>query len=442
MFLTWTVEWRRCSLLYVKLLCPCMRTGGSLLTAHVLGAHTWRGRGAGSCDEEALRTELLSLPLSWKSHNTPRLFIWRPSREESLQREGGWDARMHVTSFPPFHSGWVWNLSIGSCGFLKATGVSGVSEQCAPRPSVRRPRIVSETMRAGETRPVPCWTTPRACCWLWPRWPDSSSDARAGATRTCSCRPSTPPTGSWPTWRWTCASPRGAWRRATPRPTPPPPPRPRCRACPSATWASSGCCPPRWWPAGTAASASSVTCSSTPPTTTAGRSSPPPSTGPSRPSSWSTSGSPGVSRSCGCAWAAGCPGTGGSVRAGRGASRAGTRSPSAAWISASTSWRGTKVGGWTENPSSRHLWLVSWLWWSSCGVLLLSYGRCPSLQGFCPTAWSRGDPDNWNDISIDYSLCCLYYNCSHSTLHTFGGFWELFWWDAFLWVFFTKPPPL
>lgn len=278
------------------------------------------------------------------------------------------------------------------------------------------------TMRAGETRPVPCWTTLRLSCWLWPRWPHFSRDVKAGATRTSSCRPSTPPTGSWRTWRWTCASPKGLWRRATPRPTPPP-----CRVCPSATWASRDSCPRRWWPAGTAASASSVMLSSTPPTTTAGLFSPRLSTGWSRPLSSSTSGSPGVSRSCACAWAAGCPGTGSSVRVGQGASRPGIKSLFAAWISASTSWRGTKVGGWTENPSSRHLWLVLWLWLSLCGVLLLSYGQCRSLQDFCLMGWSRGDPDNWNILHYIYSLCCLYYNCSHRTVwmnDCRGTFWS------------------
>lgn len=253
------------------------------------------------------------------------------------------------------------------------------------------PACRHSTMRAGETRPVPCWTTPCLSWWLWPRWPDFCCDAKAGATRTCCCRPSTLQAGSWPTWGWTCASPRGPWRRTKPRPTAPP-----CRLCPSATLASRGCCPLLWWRAGTAASASSVTSSSTPPTTTDERFSPRPSTGPFRPLSSSTLGSPAVSRSWGCAWDAGCPGTAGSARAGREARIPGMRSRSAAWISAWTSCRGTKVGGWTENPSSRHLWLVSWLWSSLCGVWLPSYGRFRSLLDSSPTGWSRGDRDNWN----------------------------------------------
>lgn len=185
------------------------------------------------------------------------------------------------------------------------------------------------TMRAGETRLVPCWTTLCLSWWRWPRWLDFCCDAKAGATRTCCCRPSTPPAGSWPTWGSTCASPRGPWRRAKPRPT-----RPPYRLCPSATSASRGCCPLLWWRAGTAASVSSVMSSSTPPTTTGGLFSPRPSTESSRPSLSSTSGSPGVSRSWDCAWDAGCPATAGSARAGRGARIAVIRSPSAAWISA------------------------------------------------------------------------------------------------------------
>lgn len=386
---------------WTRRVCPCALEPPSspLPCVFVLGAHTWSDRGGVKLRAAMLAAHRAAQAAS-PGKRSPGAFGEQVIRETSAGRG---DARMWRAvdvSVCTSRSGDYISPSGATVFFVLGFFFLFVfflnhlrlapSNICTPRPS---PAVSHSTMRAGETRSVPCWTTLRPSCWLWPRWPDFSSDAKAGATKTSSCRPSTPPTGSWPTWRWTCASPRGPWRRAKPRPTPPP-----CRLCPSATWASRESCPPLWWPAGTAASASSVMCSSTPPTTTEGLFSRRLSTGRSRPSSSSTSGSPGVSRSCGCAWAAGCPATAGSVRAGRGASRPGIRSRSAAWISASKSWRGTKVGGWTGSPSSRHLWLVSWLWSSSCGVLLLSYGRSRSLQDFCPMGWSRGDPDNWNHL--------------------------------------------
>lgn len=292
-----------------------------------------------SCALETLRSPLLCVFLltpkvtkeDWSSAHGParsdppvnlvRRTFGRSIKREIFSREGGahmWpllddrisDGELHISNescilifFPPFQIP-QWRFQTSPAG-----------------------RHI--TMRAGETRLVPCWTTLCLSWWRWPRRPHFCCDARAGATRTCCCRPSTPPAGSWPTWGSTCASPRGPWRRAKPRPR-----RPPFRLCPSATSASRGCCPLLWWRAGTAASVSSVMSSSTPPTTTGGLFSPRPSTGPSRPSLSNTSGSPGVSRSWDCAWGAGCPATAGSARAGRGARIAVIRSPSAAWISA------------------------------------------------------------------------------------------------------------
>ncbi len=202
----------------------------------------------------------------------------------------------------------------------------------------------SETiMSPAEPRALPCWASPSRSCWLWPL---PSAAHTAGATRTCCCRPSTPPGDSWPAWRWMWATPRDP--RRSPKPLR------------SATWAWRGS-PANSWRAGTVTSASSATCSCTPPTTTARRSSPPPSTGRSRRSTSSTWASRAASRSSDCAWDAVCLGTGDSDGAGQRARRRATRCTSAAWISLWTSWRATGAGGSTASPSSPLWWRASWL---------------------------------------------------------------------------------